>query len=119
MQRVVRAFPVLQGREDDAREVARQMSDERAAETADFFQRFGVLHESWHEQQTPSGTWLIVVTEIDEAPVEAPTGRYAASAHAFDAWFKSRVQDITGVDPVSAPLGPPTRCVLNWSRAAQ
>lgn len=115
MQRVVRAFPVLPGREDDVREVARQLTTERAEGASDSFRRFGVVHESWHEQQTPAGTWLIVVTEMTEEPLEERTGRYVASADDFDVWFKSRVQELTGVDPTAAPLGPPTRCVMSWS----
>lgn len=114
--RIVRAFPILPGKEDDAREVARQMTEDRAGEAADFFQRMGVAHESWHEQETPAGRWLIVVTEMAEEAVEPAAARYVASAEAFETWFKAGVQQITGVDPTTAPLGPPTRCVMSWSR---
>ena len=116
MQRVVRAFPILPGREAEAREIAHQMGTERAEAAADFYRRFGVVHESWHEQHTPAGTWFIVISEIADTPVETAAKSYAASAHAFDAWFKSRVQAITGVDPSAAPLGPPTRCVFSFTR---
>lgn len=116
MERVVRAFPILPGREAAAREMAQQLTGERAEGVGDFYRRFGVTHESWHEQQTPAGAWMIVVTEVSETPAEVAAHAYAASSHAFDAWFKARVVDITGVDPTTAPLGPPTRCVFSWSR---
>jgi hypothetical protein len=112
--RIVRAFPILPGRENDAREVARQMTADRASEAAAFFQQMGVAHESWHEQETPAGRWLIVVTEMADEAVEPSAARYVASGEAFETWFKAAVQRITGVDPATAPLGPPTRCVMSW-----
>ena len=116
MERVIRAFPILPGKEDEARDAAREMAGERADGMADFYRRFGVVSESWHEQQTPAGTWFIVVTDIGDKPAEAAGREYAASQHEFDAWFRGRVKEITGVDPQTAPLGPPTTCVFSWPR---
>jgi hypothetical protein len=115
MQRVVRAFPVLPGQEKSLQELVSQLADERAKEAAEFFRRFGVTHESWHAQETPAGTWVIGVTEISDVPVEVAAEGYARSEQPFDSWFKERVREITGIDPNTTPLGPPTQCIFNWS----
>jgi hypothetical protein len=45
----------------------------------------------------------------DEAGAE-----YAASTAPFEAWFKESVRRISGIDPTTQPLGPPTECVFDW-----
>lgn len=112
MERVVRAFPVLQGMEQAARELAQEMAGERQRESERFFRQFGVTHESWHLQETPAGTWIIAITEISEVPVAAVAESYAHSEEVFDVWFKERVLKITGIDPSTTPLGPPTERIF-------
>lgn len=113
MSLVVRAFPVLAGKLDSVRQMAGAMTGERAAQTAQFFARFGVRHESWHVQETPAGAWVIAVSEIDEPSERAR--QYTASQHEFDAWFKSQVLALTGIDPSLQPLGPPTEEIFAWT----
>lgn len=115
MQRVVRAFPVLPGKEQSLEELTRQLANERAEEAAEFYRRFGVTHESWHAQETPAGTWVIGVTELSDIPVAVAAEGYARSEQPFDSWFKERVREITGIDPNTMPLGPPTQCIFSWS----
>ena len=110
---VVRAFPVLAGREESVRQLARSMSTERAAQTTEFYARHGVSHESWHVQETPAGMWVIAVSDID-APADRARN-YSASQQEFDAWFKSQVLHMTGIDPQTQPLGPATEEIFAWS----
>lgn len=112
-QRVVRAYPVLPGKEQQVREFVRELTD-RAGETNAFYGQFGVSHESWHLQETPAGPWVISVTEITRTPVSAAAQQFKASERPFDRWFKNQVLDITGVNPDEVPLGPPTECIFNW-----
>lgn len=112
MTLVVRAFPVLEGMEESVREIARTMAGERARQTAEFFSRLGVRHESWHLQETPAGLWVIAVSDLD-APEERAQ-EYAASNREFDTWFKERVLELTGIDPLTQPLGPPTEEIFAW-----
>ena len=114
MERVVRAFPILKGKEDCARDIARELAGPRAVEAAAFYAQFGVTHECWHLQETPAGMWIIVVTEVSDMPVAVAAADYASSERPFDRWFKSQVLELTGIDPAEAPLGPPTECILNW-----
>jgi hypothetical protein len=113
MQLAVRAFPVRPGYEDKAHHVARQMQGQRAAEAADFYRRHGVVRETWHTQETPSGLWIIAVSQFDGKPIDEAAREYAASQAPFDSWFKDQVRALTGIDPDTTPLGPPTTCIFD------
>lgn len=114
MALVVRAFPVLEGMEESVRDIARTMTGERATQAAEFFGALGVRHESWHLQETPTGPWVIVVSDID-APEERAR-QYSAAREEFATWFKDRTLELTGIDPYTQPLGPPTQEILTWTR---
>lgn len=109
---VVRAFPLLPGKEEELRQFAAELSGPRRAEAAEFYGSFSVPRESWHLQQTPNGALVIGVTEVGE--VEATAQKYAASNRPFDRWFKDQVKRLTGIDPDSEPLGPPTEEVFSF-----
>lgn len=114
MPLVVRAFPLLPGKEEDLRQLVAELSGPRRAEADEFYRSFAVAHESWHLQQTPQGALVIGVTEIGE-PVEEKAQSYAASSRPFDRWFKDQVKRLTGIDPDSEPLGPPTEEVFSFT----
>ncbi len=113
MSLVVRAFPVLEGKESVVRSFAKSLATDRAREAAQFYARFGVRYESWHLQETPSGLWVIAVTDVD-APTERAE-QYLSSSHEFDEWFKAQVLALSGVDPTTQPLGPPTEEIFAFS----
>ena len=115
MSQVVRAFPVLKGKESVVRAFAKSLATDRAAEMAHFCTCFGVTSESWHLQETPHGLWVIAVSEIDEPSKRAE--QYSASHAAFDEWFKAQVLDLSGIDPITQPLGPPTEEIFSWPAA--
>ena len=115
MPQVVRAFPVLPGMEDKLRDMARALSGARAQQAAAFYAKFGVSHESWHLQETPHGAWVIAVTAIDEPQTRA--AEYAESNDEFDRWFKAMVLEVSGIDPATQPLGPPTEAIFDWPGA--
>ena len=105
MPRIVRAFPIKPGKLPDLQGFARECLV-RAAAIDVFYEKYGVRFESWHVQQTPQGHLVICVTECED-PINAGAA-YGASRNEFDNWFKSRVAELSGVDPNSDPLGPPT-----------
>ena len=49
---------------------------------------------------------------IDDVHDAAP--RYQAASQGVPAWFKERVQYLTGVDLDATPLGPPARELFAW-----
>jgi hypothetical protein len=112
MPLVVRAFPVLQGKEEDIRKLAAEMAGPRRQEAAEFYKSFGVVRESWHYQETPHGPMVIGVTEVDEDP-SVKAQAYAESIRPFDSWFKDQVRNLTGVDPSVQPLGPPSEVIFD------
>lgn len=112
MSLVVRAFPLL-GPVKEIQAFASELRHERSVGAAEFYRKYSVWHESWHVQETPTGRWVIGVTAIDDADGAGP--RYSESRTEFDAWFKRRVREITGIDPDEQPLGPRTTEVFSWS----
>ena len=120
MTMVVRAFPVLPGKEKATRAFAVTLQ-ERALEASAFFNRFGIMRESWHLQKTPNGEFVIVVTELGAPPglqVHVQAQAYATAQGAFERWFKDSVRELCGVNPDEQPLGPPTEKIYEWSKAA-
>ena len=109
---VVRAFPLIRPVQE-LHKFASALSGERSAEAAQFYRQYGISHESWHLQETPNGPWIIGVTRVDNPQEAAP--RYAKASEEFHLWFKSQVLHLSGVDPTTAPLGPPTTQVFAWS----
>jgi hypothetical protein len=71
-----------------------------------------VQRETWHLQDTAAGPLLIVTSEVSDP--SAAGASYAAAREEFHAWFKSRVLELSGVDPDRTPLGPPCECVFDW-----
>ena len=118
MDLVVRAFPVLSGKEAEMRQFARDLQTTRGDEAVSFYSSLGIGHESWHVQAHPEGLWVIVITEFSAKGATAAADEYAGSHDGFASWFKERVRSVTGIDPDTMPLGPPTDCVLHLHAGA-
>jgi hypothetical protein len=116
MPQVVRAFP-LRSSLAALKSFASQLTGQRSVEAAEFYRHYGVTRESWHLQDTPAGLWVIAITELRDPDEAAP--RYANATAEFHVWFKSQVLSLTGVDPNTTPLGPPTTEIFSWSDSAQ
>ena len=113
MQLIVRAFPVLADKQPEMRRFVEDLRTTRAAEAADFYQRVGAARETWHLQSTPGGDWVICVTQIPDKPIDIAAQEYAGSQRSFDRWFKDQVMLVTGINPETTPLGPPTECIFD------
>jgi hypothetical protein len=111
MPRVVRAFPLLPGKHRALAAFLDELT-ERKAENDRFYRAHGVTRESAHLQSTPLGEMVIVCTDVDD-PTEAAAA-YAARTTPFEAWFKAKILELSGVDPNLQPLGPPSRCLFDW-----
>src|SRR5207249_3717469 len=105
-------FPVLEGKEDEARKLAEEVRgriDEFSASQA----RGGVTREEWALQQTPMGSLVLVRFEAPDP--EKAFSTLAQSSEDFDAWFRSRVMDISGVDLSKPDEGPPPEIIFDWT----
>ena len=118
MDRVVRAYPIIPGREVELRAMAHFCNTEARGRTRDFFARYGVARECWFLQETPQGSWVIAVTDVAERPLPEVAGAFAGSEHPFDRWFKDQVRHISGFDPDVQPLGPPSTCLFDSATVA-
>lgn len=104
---LVRAFPLLEGKEGALTAFVAELQGPRSAAARDFYGRYGVERESWHLQETPGGRWVICATTLATGQLTERATQYSASDLEFDQWFKDQVRDLTGVDPRTQPLGPP------------
>jgi hypothetical protein len=108
---VVRAFPLVRP-VAEAQAFFAQLKGPKRADVDRFYKQFGVNHEAAYLQDTPNGPLLIVVTVIKDDKEAAP--RYQRADTEFEAWFKSEVKRLSGVDPNVTPLGPPTTELFRW-----
>lgn len=113
MELLVRAFPVLPGKEPEMQRFARELETTRAAEAAAFYQRLGIAYESWHAQAHGDSLWVIAVTQFSGRQMADAAKDYASSSHEFDRWFREQVLLVTGVNPETTPLGPPTTRIFD------
>src|SRR5262249_32520437 len=114
MQQVVRAFPVLEGREAELGQFLDEIQNKRKADTDAFYKRYGVTRETAYLQRTEKATILIVVTDIDDA--DKRFADYGASRAEFEAWFKQRVEAFSGINLNDEPRGPVSKRLHDWSR---
>jgi len=106
------AFPILSGKEAAARQLAADTGGARKADFEALQARSGVRRETWTLQETPMGSFMLVWFEGD---VEKSFADLATADSEFATWFRSQVQDITGVDLTAPPEGPLPDVLVNWS----
>ena len=111
MATFIGAFPVLPGKEDQARKFAQETMG-RSEEFSASQKRGGVTKEEWSLQQSPMGS--LVLVHFEAADVERAFATLAQSSEAFDVWFRGRVQEVSGVDLGAEPDGPPPEIILDW-----
>src|SRR3981081_2461068 len=105
------AFPVLPGKEDDARKFAQETLG-RGEDFSKSQGRVGATEEQWVLQETPMGA--LVLVRFDSPDIEAAFGTLATSTEDFDVWFRGRVLEICGVDLSAPPEGPLPEPILEW-----
>ncbi|GAB5519700.1 MAG: hypothetical protein RhofKO_19510 [Rhodothermales bacterium] len=110
---IVRAFPILPGKEGDLKAFIEQLNGELSDHVHAFYRQYGVQRESWHLQQTPTDTLLICVSKVG-LPRKMIEETYSNADAEFDTWFKSQVRALSGVDPNQDPLGPATECIFEY-----
>ena len=104
-------FPILAGKEDAARAFASETVGARKADFDALQARSNVTRETWAMQETPMGSFMLVWFEGD---VEKAFGDLASDNSEFATWFRSQVQNVTGVDLATPPEGPLPEVVVNW-----
>jgi hypothetical protein len=105
------AFPILPGKEDDAREFARETND-RADEFGASQERHGITSEEWAFQQTPMGMLCLVHFESDDPA--ATLAAFGQSDDEFDVWSRGRILEVTGVDMAAESDDPLPEIVVTY-----
>jgi hypothetical protein len=106
----VRMYPLTRGvgpLKEFAAELQKRQSESRA-----FYDSYRV-DESWFVQDVGGQPYAIAVASM-RGDIEGNLKRFAESKEPFEAWFKQRVIDLTGVDPNETPLGPPSEQVFEF-----
>jgi hypothetical protein len=101
----------LPGKEDEARKLARETLD-RHEEFDASQRRHGITSEEWSLKQTSMGSMVIV--RFEGSDVTAAFEGLARSDDAFDAWFKERVLERSGVDHSAPSADPLPEVILSW-----
>jgi len=104
-------FPILAGKEEDARAFAAETMGARRAEFGAHHSRAGTTRETWALQETPMGSFMLVWFEGD---VEKAFADLATNDSDFITWFRGRVLDLTGVDLGAPSDGPPPAVLVDW-----
>jgi hypothetical protein len=105
------AFPVLPGKDDEARKFAEETLG-RGEEFSGSQQRLGITREEWSLQATPMGS--LVLVRFESPDPETSFATFGQSQDPFDTWSRQRIQEITGVDLAALPEGPLPEMILDW-----
>jgi hypothetical protein len=106
-------FPVLPGKEDQARAFAKAVTGAKSAEFDKIQADAGTERETWTLQTTPQGSFVIVWFEGD---VDAAFGNMATKDDEAHTWFRQQVLEITGVDMTAPDDSPQPEVLVDWSR---
>src|SRR5437870_338167 len=109
MKKLAIAFPIEPSAVDGVRAFGKEAVENRRAEFTESRARLGVVREQVWAQHNPDGSVTMTLYLVALDPVEA-NRRFAASAEAFDRWFKDSAGALFGVD-FDQPLPPISRCV--------
>ena len=106
-------FPVLPGKEDDARKFAEEALGSHRHHYEGFQKETATSRESWTIQETPAGTFVLIWFEADD--IEATLGHMATATGEDADWMRGRIKDVTGVDMSEPDDSPPPEVILEWS----
>ncbi|SVB67086.1 uncharacterized protein METZ01_LOCUS219940 [marine metagenome] len=73
---------------------------------------FGIMHESWHIQETPQGDLLILVFQSDDPA--SMLQEFAQSEKPLPVLQKQFIKEALGVDLSQPPPGPLPRTIFEW-----
>ena len=108
------AFPILPGKEDDARAFAKACVGERKAGFEASQNRASTTRETWTIMQTPMGAFMLVWFESSD--IEGAFTDLATSDDEFTVWLRAQIQECTGLDMSAPDDSPPPEVVLDWTK---
>ena len=106
------AMPILSGKEAAAREFAAAVSGPKADAFTKWQNDSATTRETWHLQETPEGSMMLVWFEVDD--IEKSFVHLATANDDFTLWMRDRIKEITGQDMQEADGAPPEQ-IVDWS----
>jgi hypothetical protein len=106
------AFPVLPGKEAEARKFGEEAVGSHAGYYTALMKASGTTRVTWTLQQTPAGSFILVWYEADE--VEKIFEILATKAGADADWMRARITEVGGVDIREPMPGPPPELIMEW-----
>lgn len=106
------AFPVLPGKENEARKFAKEAVGSHAGSYTSLMKASGTTRVTWTLQQTPTGSFILVWFEADEVQkiFEILATRTGEDAD----WMRGRIRDVGGVDMREPMPGPQPELIMEW-----
>ena len=105
-------FPVLAGKEGDARKFGEEAVGSHRSYYDSLMDASGTSRVTWTLQETPGGTSLLVWFEADEPGLIFE--QVATSTAEDAAWFRGRVMDVAGIDMTQPMPGPLPQVIMEW-----
>lgn len=93
---VAMLMPVIAGKSGELRAWFDELKGPRCDELRNYAERAGIAKEGWYLQEAPMGDMLIDYILVEDP--EQSLRSFARSDHPFDAWFKEKLMELTGVD---------------------
>jgi hypothetical protein len=113
MAKTLVAFPVLPGKEAMASQELPDYSRAHPEEYEESRKNAGITLERVYDQPTPMGTFNVLYGE-GASDFASATQILMTSGTEFDNYFKSKIQEITGIDFSTPPQGPPPEIIGDW-----
>jgi len=105
-------FPVLPGKQDAARSLAKEVLGPHRDQYDRFQARSAITRETWALLSTPGGSFINVWFEGN---VEAGFADLATAQDEFTVWFREQILSVTGVDLSVPGDSPPPEIIFDWS----
>jgi len=104
-------FPILPGKEDAARALAKDITALRKDQFDALERQADITRETWTLQTTPGGSFMLAWFEgnVEKAFEDIATGQ-----DEFTVWLRAHLRDITGIDMSQPEEGPLPELMLDW-----
>ena len=106
------AFPVLPGKVDAMRAFANETMGTQLSGFEEAQRRVGSTRETWSLQELPDGHAIVLVW-VETEDVTAVFADLAQDDSEWTRWFRSQVQEFTGIDLTTPPELAP-EVILDW-----
>jgi len=103
MDQICLVVPITPGKAEDARDVMRELGQQRRQDYDRSERRIGITQEVWCLARAPAGDQFAACMECSGFGRALPV--FSGSRDEFDVWFKRRLAGSAGLDLNTPPCG--------------